>query len=198
MYQLVFKGQCAPGVEVGVARANVARVFKASDAQLDRMFSGERVVIRNKLDAEAAGKYQSALAKQGIVVHIEAMAPPAGEPPPTLKPDSGPTEPASAPSRPEPGTPVDSRLGSGPPVEPGDRLPVAGERVDQLLATSSLSLGPAGATLGPAQAVAQPTFEHMDSWSVAPAGERLVEAAAQPEPALPDLSHLAVLPPGQR
>lgn len=176
MYQLVFKGQCSAGVEVAAARANVARVFKVNDAQLDRLFSGERVVIRNKLDAEAAGKYQSALAQQGIVVHIEAMAPPAAEPVPAGR----------------------TAAQSGPEVEPGQRLLVAGDRVDEVLAGSSLSLGRPGETLGVAREVVEPTFENLDSWSLAAAGELLVEASELPPVAVPDVSHLDLLPPGQR
>lgn len=189
MYQLVFKGQCAPGFDLATARANVAKVFKANDAQLERMFSGERVIIRNKLDGEAAGKYQGALAKQGIIVHIEAMAPPAA----ALAPAA-----AQEPSRPAAPDPAGAKNTAAPAVEPGDRLPVAGERVDELLAGSSLSLGRRGETLGQPREVAEPTFERLSSWSLAPVGERLVEAAPEPAAAVPDVSHLEVLPPGQQ
>lgn len=193
MYQLVFKGQCTAGVEVSVARNNVAQVFKASEAQLDRMFSGERVIIRNKLDAEAAAKYQAALAKQGIVVHIEAMNPPSDEPAPAATPEGTSTRPASPP-------PAGAARATAQPVavEPGQRLPVAGERVDQVLAGSSLSLGPAGETLGQPRETEEPVFENLNKWSIAPAGERLVEPTEAIPTAVPDVSHLDLLPPGER
>lgn len=194
MYQLVFKGQCTAGVDVAVARANVAKVFKANDTQLDRMFSGERVIIRNKLDDDAAAKYQAALAKQGIVVHIEAMSPPADQPAPAAVQAPGQADTA----RPQPHPEAPAKPAAGPSVEPGDRLPVAGERVDQLLAGSSLSLGRPGETLGHPREFEARTFANLDSWSLAPAGERLVEAEERPPVAVPDVSHLDVLPPGSQ
>ena len=51
MYQLVFKGECTPGTDLETARNNARALFKASVEQLDRMFSGQPVVIRNKLEA---------------------------------------------------------------------------------------------------------------------------------------------------
>ena len=47
MYQLVFKGELSPGVDQQTARANAMALFKATIAQVERMFSGQRVVIRN-------------------------------------------------------------------------------------------------------------------------------------------------------
>jgi len=59
--------------------------------------------------------------------------------------------------------------------EPGDRLPVAGEKVDTILAGSGLSLGKPGEQLGVINEEAPPVFEHLDDWTVAPPGEDLVE-----------------------
>lgn len=187
MYQLVFKGQCTPGVDISTARANVAQAFKANQGQLDRMFSGERVVIRNKLDSEAAAKYQAALSRQGIVVHIEAMAPRASEPAPAVRAQA-PQQPLVDAAVPPPTTPA------GPLVEPGERLQVAGERVDQLLSGSSLSLGRPGEILGQPRQVVAPSFDSLSQWSLAPAGERLVESKSQPAAKVPDLSHLDLVP----
>ena len=50
MFQLVFKGECVPGTDLETARNNARTLFKASLDQVDRMFSGQPVVIRNKLE----------------------------------------------------------------------------------------------------------------------------------------------------
>ncbi|QCF27356.1 hypothetical protein [Hydrocarboniclastica marina] len=201
MFQLVFKGQCQPGVAPETARANVAQVFKASQAQIERMFSGERVVIRNKLESDAAEKFKAALAKQGIVVHIEPM--PGAS---STATQAG----AEAVQRPAPGRPVapTQEYGQAKPqaagpatagvvVEPGERLSVAGERVDEVLAGSRLTLGRPGETLGQPKEQEAPVFHELESWSLAQPGARLVEPEEAPPVAVPDTSHLKVLPPGE-
>ena len=191
MYQLVFKGQCVAGVDVSKARANVAQVFKASQAQLDRMFSGERVIIRNKLDSDTAGKYQAALSKQGIIVHIEPMLPQADAPAPVNRP----TQSAAAVRETESSVGDQANpSGPGPMVEPGERLPVAGERVDQVLAGSGLTLARPGENLGQSRQLEGPVPDHPEEWSLAPVGEILVEPVAKPTAVVPDISHLQVLP----
>lgn len=188
MYQLVFTGQCTPGADASAVRENASQIFKTSPTQLERMFSGGRVIIRTKLDADAAARYQAALANKGMVVHIEPMTPQADAP-----------APASQPVKPRSASENSSRTGwasvnPGPVVEPGERLPVAGERVDQLLAGSALTLGRPGEILGQSRAMKEPVFEHLDAWTVAAVGETLVEPAPKPKVAVPDISHLKVLP----
>jgi hypothetical protein len=77
-------------------------------------------------------------------------------------------------------------------VEPGDRLPVAGEKVDSILAGSDLSLGAPGEQLGDTREEAAPVFDHLDEWSVAPPGEDLGDGEEKPEPPAPDVSHLTL------
>lgn len=151
------------------------------------MFSGERVIIRNKLDSEAAAKYQAALTRQGIVVHIEPMAPRAGEPAPAAHPVARPQPSTGAVGA--PATPAAALS-----IEPGERLAVAGERVDHLLAASTLTLARPGETLGQPRQPEAPSFESVEQWSLAPAGERLIEPKARPATDLPDLSHLDLVP----
>ena len=50
LYELTFYGRLVDGVGLDVAKANVAALFKAAPAQVEKMFLGGRVVIRNKLD----------------------------------------------------------------------------------------------------------------------------------------------------
>lgn len=201
MFQLVFKGQCQPGFAPETARANVAQVFKASQAQLERMFSGERVVIRNKLESDAAEKFKAALAKQGIVVHIEPMpgasstaTPPGAEADQRPAPGRPVTPvPQGSPAKQQPASPVTA----GVVVEPGERLSVAGERVDEVLAGSRLTLGRPGEMLGQPKKQETPVFHELESWSLAQPGARLVEPEEAPPVAVPDTSHLKVLPPGE-
>ncbi len=183
MYQLVFKGECVKGVDEGTARANAKALFKASDDQIQKMFSGGRVVIRNKLDGQTAQKYQGVMKQKGIICHIEPMPgeEQASEPEPAPERAQEQTEPQS--SRPS---------GAGVQTEPGDRLPVAGEKVDSILADTDLSLGQPGEQLGTPREEEPPEFEHLDDWTIAPPGEDLVEEHEEPAVPTPDVSHLSL------
>lgn len=202
MYQLVFKGECVSGVDEGTARQQAKALFKASDAQVEKMFSGGRVVIRNNLDGQTAQKYQAALKKNGMIAYIEPMqgsqAGEGGER--EAEPRAqGQAEPAGQPS----GAVAGESTGAGAATvaqEPGDRLPVAGEKVDSILAGSGLSLGKPGEQLGTIREETPPEFEHLDEWTVAPPGEDLVESDDGPEPPVPDVSHLSLAddPSGER
>lgn len=199
MYQLVFKGECAQGTDLKAARANAQALFKASLDQVDRMFSGQPVVIRNKLDEAQAEKYRQVLLKHGMVAYVQAMAgtqPAAGSPGQPARPEAqSAPRPEPEPARP---APVNSS-GQQPPrtggsrVEPGDRLPVAGDKVDSILADSGLALDPVGVTLAEQVEVAPPMFQHLDDWTLAPAGSDLGEKRDLPPPMVPDVSHLSLV-----
>src|SRR5690554_2549048 len=106
MFQLVFKGECVPGTDPAAVRNNAKALFRASAEQLDRMFSGQPVVIRNKLEQVQAEKYQAVLKKHGMVAYVKPMA-------------------GAAPSRPQPRQlPVLRRMLPPEPVKRPNRSPV--------------------------------------------------------------------------
>lgn len=196
MFQLVFKGECAQGTDLQTARNNARALFKASVEQVERMFSGHPVVIRNKLEQEQAEKYRAVLARHGMVAYVQPMPGNANLSKPATKPDA-PGESAATPEvrtgerKPaQTGAEPQSRV---PATEPGDRLPVAGERVDDILAGSGLSLDPVGVTLVEPEEVEPPMFQHLDDWSLAPPGTDLGVKRDLPPPPVPDVSHLSLV-----
>lgn len=192
MFQLVFKGECVPGTDLETARNNARTLFKASLDQVDRMFSGQPVVIRNKLEEVQAEKYRAVLKKHGMVAYVQPMAdarPAAG-----AAPQPAPSAPASQP-RPQPASsalPAEEKRSGVPETEPGDRLPVAGDKVDTILSGSGLSLDPVGVSLTEKTEVEPPMFQHLDEWSLAPAGSDLGVERDLPPPMVPDVSHLSL------
>lgn len=202
MFQLIFKGECTPGTDLETARQNARALFKASVEQVERMFSGQPVVIRNKLEEAQAEKYRIVLQKHGMVAYIQPMAgtaTPSATPRPA-SPPVGRVQP-TPPSRENESTgsaaataPVPARQsGEGPRVEPGDRLPVAGEKVDSILAGSGLTLDPVGVTLAEHEEVEPPMFQHLDEWTLAPPGTELGVERDLPPPVVPDTSHLTLV-----
>lgn len=191
MFQLVFKGECAPGTDLETARNNACTLFKASVEQLDRMFSGQPVVIRNKLEQVQAEKYLAVLRKHGMIAHVQPMA--GAAPASPVQPSSSAPEPRPSSTEirsPEPAHRASD--GKAPESEPGDRLPVAGDKVDDILAGSGLSLDPVGVTLAEHQEAEAPMFKHLDDWSLAPPGSDLGVKRDLPPPVVPDVSHLSL------
>lgn len=191
MFQLVFRGECQPGTDVATARNNARTLFKASVEQVERMFSGRPVVIRNRLEKDQAEKYRDVLARHGMIAYVESMEP--QEPAPAPQPAASDPERSGSESETRVAPGAVSGSGSGPAVEPGDRLPVAGERADEVLAGSTLHLDPVGTRLEPARQVEAPVFEHLDEWTVAPAGTELGVERDVPPPVVPDVSHLSLV-----
>lgn len=196
MFQLIFKGECSPGTDLATARNNARALFKASLDQVDKMFSGQRVVIRNKLDEAQAEKYLAVLKKHGMVAYVEPMAGSAPAPAPApARPVPARPQPEAAASAPETSAqpaPPPAPAGQGVAVEPGDRLPVAGDKVDSILSSSGLSLDPVGVTLAESEEVEPPMFDHLDEWTVAPAGSDIGVERDTPPPVVPDTSHLSL------
>lgn len=189
MFQLVFKGECVPGVDEQHARKNAQALFKASPEQVQRMFSGQAVVLRNRLEQEQAEKYRLVLKRHGLVAYVQPMPAAATRAPAatatTARPAPSQRDSAEA-KRPQPDAGV-------PATEPGHRLPVAGEKVDEILAGSSLKLDPPGVTLIEPREVEPPMFEHLDEWTLAPPGADLGVGCQQPPPIVPDVSHLSLV-----
>lgn len=195
MFQLVFKGECAPGTDMETARTNARTLFKASVEQVDRMFSGQPVVIRNKLEEVQAEKYRAVLQKHGMIAHVQPMPGTApAQPAPASAPRSAASEPRAqaAPSAPTSGQGPAQGPGKVPDTEPGDRPNVAGDKVDDILTGSALSLDPVGVTLVEHTEVEPPMFQHLDDWTLAPAGSDLGVQREVPPPVVPDVSHLSL------
>ena len=194
MFQLVFKGECTPGTDPATARSNARTLFKATVDQIERMFSGQPVVIRNKLEEVQAEKYRAVLQKHGMVTYVQpmegAVASAAERAAPAAQPQA---EPKPAPATPPAGAAgTDAGSGSAVAVEPGDRLPVAGDKVDSILSGSGLTLDPVGVTLEEHREAPAPMFQHLDDWTLAPPGSDLGVKREVPPPVVPDVSHLSL------
>lgn len=213
MFQLVFKGECTPGTDPETARSNAKTLFKANADQIAKMFSGQPVVIRNKLEEVQAEKYRGVLHKHGMVAYVEPMEgtaprkpepaaprPAASEEPSAQPKPSAQTSPSTEDRPAPPSQPAQSAASEAPTppasggvkVEPGDRPNVAGEKVDSILSGSGLTLDPVGITLEEHKEQQAPMFEHLDDWTLAPAGSELGEKRDTPPPVVPDVSHLSL------
>ena len=73
LFEVAFSGQIHDDVELDEVKANIARMFKADEVTIARLFSGKRIVIKKNLTAEAADKYSIAFTKAGAICELAPM-----------------------------------------------------------------------------------------------------------------------------
>ncbi len=64
-FNVVFAGEIAGRADPAVVRANVGKLFNASDAVLDRLFSGQPVAVKKMVDRATAMKLRALMKQAG-------------------------------------------------------------------------------------------------------------------------------------
>ncbi len=81
-YDIIFNGEIVDGVDLNVAKHQLAALFKITDEKAEVLFSGKAVTLKRNLPFAMANKYRVAIKKAGSLVDvIENTA--AKEPPKT-------------------------------------------------------------------------------------------------------------------
>jgi len=73
LYEVAFSGQIQEGAELDAVKARIAKMFKANEATIEKLFSGKRIVIKKNLSAETADKYSMAFTKAGAICDLALM-----------------------------------------------------------------------------------------------------------------------------
>lgn len=77
MFRVVFTGEIAPGFSKAVVVAAAAQRMKASQAQIDKVFSGRKVTLKKGLSDQHGAYYVAELKKMGMLVSLEREPQPA-------------------------------------------------------------------------------------------------------------------------
>jgi hypothetical protein len=182
MFEVVFQGGIASGADPDEVKARIGALFKVSEAQLARLFSGQRIVIKSNLDEATAAKYKMAIEKAGALCSVVPVAsaqttPPAPTPTvavaPAQTPPSVSVPPATASSlvttpssSPQEGSfnvaPLGVDLGDNKPFVPAD------------IKVDHLSTAPVGADLEQLKVEVEPFHLTID-FDLAPVGSDLDE-----------------------
>ena len=75
-FDIVFAGELIKGADPAKARKQVQQIFKISDTQLKRLFSGKPVTIKKGVGMESAVKYRLAFRRAGALIQIRPSAAP--------------------------------------------------------------------------------------------------------------------------
>jgi len=73
-------------------------------------------------------------------------------------------------------------------------LPIAGEKVDEILSDSHFDIAPVGARLEDEKVAVEQEFHALDKVGLAPVGSDLVDVKEKPPVSVPDTSHLTLAP----
>lgn len=73
-YQLIFYGKILPEADLDQVKQKLGRLFKTGREQIEKLFGGSRLVIKDNLDYETALKYQSAIRQQGAECELKKIA----------------------------------------------------------------------------------------------------------------------------
>lgn len=74
-YRIVFSGEVTRGQDVADVKRNLAALFRADAATIDRLFRGRPVVLQQGLEAEEAIHFVSVLSRAGAVGRMEPVPP---------------------------------------------------------------------------------------------------------------------------
>lgn len=84
-YDLLFRGDIAPGRRLDEVKARVQELFQIDADRAARLFSGRPTMIRRDLDAAGAERYRAALAAAGALVELRPVAGSAAATPPAAQ-----------------------------------------------------------------------------------------------------------------
>lgn len=70
LYNITFQGKLLYGYEQDEVRNNLAKLTKFDEQMLNRLFSGEKVVLKKELDLTTAERYKEVLDKTGARCEI--------------------------------------------------------------------------------------------------------------------------------
>lgn len=72
-FQIIFQGKILDGYSLDEVKKNIAVVFNKDIKQIEGLFSGKPVVIKNDIDESTALKYQAVFKKAGALCELKAM-----------------------------------------------------------------------------------------------------------------------------
>lgn len=182
-FEVVFHGQARPGVDAAQARARIGQLFQVDGRQLDVLFSGRRIVIKQGLDEAAADKYRQAIERAGALCEIHPVGTEQAAPEPPSAPPAAAAVPVAPAAAPEP-TPVSSAA----PV-PRDEYMAAFVDVE----APDLPLAELGADMQESYRDYAPLDLDLSAFSLAEVGSDLEQLPRETPPAAPDTSHLRVI-----
>jgi len=182
-FNVVFSGQLVRGADPATVKANLGRVFKMDAARVEKLFSGQSVVLKKEADQATAMKFRAVLKQAGAECELKPSAPPAAPTSPTPVKQAG-TGPAEAK--------VSGGTASDADQESGDLETVGTIRTGGTGFSGSFTVADVGADMDNSEHQPPPDAPDVSHLSMAAAGEDLGQKKDQRAEVKPDISHLSL------
>ena len=75
-FDILFAGKLRAGADPAAVRARIQELFKLTDPDADRLFSGRTIAIKRGVDGERAGRLREAFLEAGALVEVVAAEQP--------------------------------------------------------------------------------------------------------------------------
>lgn len=73
-YQIVFSGKTFEHADLDMVKNNLGNVFSLSAERIEKLFSGQRLVLKKDIDQATAERYKATLQRAGALCEIEDLA----------------------------------------------------------------------------------------------------------------------------
>ncbi|MEE4660464.1 MAG: hypothetical protein V2J89_08350 [Halieaceae bacterium] len=195
-YDILFAGGIVEGFAPEQVQQNIARLFKANEQTLAKLFSGKPQMIKRGIDKPAAIKYKAAMQKAGAIALVrlhKADQGDAAKAPPPARPDAEqPEKPLSMAER------LAALTGEAEPEQraeqPSAPAPTPASQAAPAMETDGdFSLAPAGSDV-----LRDDEREAVEELDIDTSAIHLAPEFAEPEPVVnaappaPDVSHLSM------
>jgi len=170
-FHVVFTGELVKGADPDTVKANLGRLFKMDAAKVEKLFSGQPVILKKDADQATAMKFRAALKQAGAECVLKPLASGAAE-------DSAPPVPPSESAAPASNSDSAVSVQSSPVSDE----PPSGQDSGDLETVGTIRTGGTGFS-GP--------------FSVADVGEDMDNSTHAPPPPAPDVSHLSMAGVGE-
>jgi len=208
-YDVIFSGAIADGLDIAVVKDRIAKLFKTDTSQVDRLFSGNTVVIKRQTDERTARKYYAAMRQAGALCQVRPCAP-------VEKVGKLPHAATAAPRSAGPARDGMSIAAPGSTLVEHPHVPerefdlsaysmaaVGTDVLDHIedpqapeIDLSGYDLDPPGVELVESLEASPPPALDTSGFSVAPTGADLAESPPVEAAQLPDISTLSMAPAG--
>jgi hypothetical protein len=72
-FRLLFRGEVLGGQHPAVVRKKLGQLLGLDDARLERLFSGQLVIVKAEADADTAARIEATFRKAGAQLEVEAL-----------------------------------------------------------------------------------------------------------------------------
>lgn len=186
-FHIVFSGKLVGGADLATVKSNLGRLFKMDSARVEKLFSGQPVVIKKDADQAMAMKFRALMKQAGAECDIRPVSAGASPPAPAAAPVSAPQ---AQPSAVESGSPSGQ---TGAQVQSSGGLETVGTiRTGGTGFAGAFTVADVGEDMDSGEQAPPPPAPDVSHLSMAAPGENLGQRKEEVPPAQPDISHLSL------